>query len=104
MIDTQAFETALDNVQEIVEPTPEQIAQARRIISDPGMLVIWGMMLGVKQAKYVQLGNLPLGTPQSDWAAALVQGHIKGIDALRFTLLDLASMGSSPAAPTKEQK
>jgi len=99
---TTEFEKWLDNTDIITEPTQEEILLAREVISSEGMRVVWGLMLGTAQGKRVALENAPLGTPETDHRAAVIQGGIKGIYVLRDTLLELANMGSQPAAPEEE--
>lgn len=99
---TKEFERWLDSTEPVDEPTSEQIAQARHVLSSDGMRVIWAMLVGAAQGKRVELENAPLGTPAEAQRAAVIQGSIKGIYMVRDTLLELASMGSQPAAPDEE--
>lgn len=99
---SEEFTRWLDNAEFITEPTQEQIAFAREVLSAEGMRVIWGMQLAAAQGYRVQLENTPLGTPERDAAASLLQGSIKGIYTLRDTLIELVEMGKRPAAPEQE--
>ena len=101
-VDTEAFEKWLDESPFIDEPDAQQLAAARAVMSSEGMRVIWGMMLAAAHEKRVTLENLPLGTPERDHMAGVIQGGIKGIYVLRSTLLELLTIGRSQQPANEE--
>lgn len=101
---TEAFEKWLDDTAELIEPNAEQLAHARLVLSSEGMRVIWGLLVASAQAKRIELENAPCGNAEQAHRVGVIQGSIKGIYMIRDTLLELANMGSQPAAPEEEQR
>lgn len=82
-------ETYLNNVELLAELRGPQLAEVEALMEQPGLGHLLGLLLGEKQAAYVRLSNLSLDTDKGRYQAAVTQGHIKGIDAVRNTLLEL---------------
>jgi hypothetical protein len=67
------------------------------LLKHPALPLLWGLMLGAKQAQYVGLANMPMGNMAEVARAAVIQGTIKGIDMFYDTLLELS-------VPSSEQE
>lgn len=94
------LENALRNAQ-VLENLPDSKAEEamQELLKHPAIPLLWGLMLGAKQALYRTLENLPLGNMAEVSFASVIQGKIKGIDMFYDTLLEL-----SVPSPEQEQE
>lgn len=67
----------------------KQLDEVQMLLEQPGIYHLLGLLLGEKQGKLVQLSNLPLHSEQHRYMAAELQGQIKALDSLRYTIIDL---------------
>jgi hypothetical protein len=88
-------------VTSVADLTLDQADDLLSLIGHPGMKLLLGLMIGIRQGYYLQLGNAQLGTPEGVYHASAIQGVIKGIDLLPQELLRLAVPDE---APSQEQK
>lgn len=80
--------------------TEEDVTSAMRgeieaVIGKAGLLHIIGLMLGAREAFYVQLSHTALGDPAQVARASVIQGKIQGVDLIRQTLLELHTPASA---------
>lgn len=89
-MDSGKVEDFLTSLKHIVEPTSQEFDSVMELVDQPGFGVFLGMLLAAKEAFRVQLSVLPLGTPENQHLASVLQGRIQGIEVSRQTLLELA--------------
>jgi hypothetical protein len=90
------MQTPVENAQRWLEDIPvlaelsnsdEQIA-VQSLIGHEGFRLFLGLMLGSRQAKYLQLSKVPLANSADATRAAVIQGTIAGIEMSRETVLE----------------
>jgi hypothetical protein len=93
----------LDNcpVLDGVHDSKDQEALEATLASD-GFFILWGLLLGTRQAYYAALGQAPLGKAEEVTRAARIQGQIRGVETLYNTAID--SVAPAPSADGAEQK
>ncbi len=87
----------------IADVTDEDYEQVKKLIGMPGFGIFWAMLMFHRQNQQAFLGNAPLGTPQADCAASVLQGSIKCIDHIREIILNIAEPPADAAGEDKEQ-
>lgn len=87
--------------QGIIESvTDEQYESVRQLIGNPSFGIFWALLRYRREESAVFLSNAPLGGPERDCAASVLQGNIKAIDLIRELILELAE----PTADAAEQR
>lgn len=79
----------VEQAQLLTQLTNKQLLEVQEALELPGIYHLIGLMLGEKQGKMVQLCNLPLADESRRYMASELQGQIKALDSLRYTILDL---------------
>ena len=86
----------------VLDAVPDSKAQEQleELFKHPGFTILWGLMLGARQAYLYTLANLPCGSSEEIRRLGVIQGTIKGIDLLRDTALEqtIPSAGEEGAA------
>lgn len=85
--DTEAW---LSRVPVISQPSDEQAEALRGLFGSVGLTTLLGLILGTRQALYAFMSNVPLGGPENDCAAAVVQGKIRGLELVFDTVREQA--------------
>lgn len=85
----EELEKFLDNIPELLEPSVEQHDAIFALMQNKGFIALLGLLQAGRQGFYMQLANTPLHDELHRHAASVIQGQIKGIDAIRDTLLSL---------------
>lgn len=80
----------------------QQYELVRKLIGDPSFGIFCAMLRFRAVESSVVLRNTPLGTPERDCAASVLQGHIREIDDIHSLILDIAEP-EYDAAEAKEQ-
>ena len=96
----------LEDIPLRTELTSAEAAEVALALSHPGFKHIIGLMLGARQAQYVMLTNVGLGTAERSCQASVIQGKIQGLDSLRETIVSVfppAADGSAPEANSPRQ-
>lgn len=90
ILDQEKAMTYLEKLPIITQPTNAQVEALKTLFGHKGFEVLLGLLMGEKQAIMVQLANLPLVGENNQYQAAVRQGHIAGIEAVRNTMLSEA--------------
>lgn len=84
----------------IGELDEQQYEQVRSLIGLPSFGIFWALLRYRREESAIVLSNSPLGGPERDCAASVLQGNIKAIDGVRELILELAE----PTADAAEQR
>jgi hypothetical protein len=96
-VERKDLENKLAVAPVLVELDGKQMEAVEEFFKSDVPAILWGLMLGSKQAHYVALSNSPLTNMETVSRAAVIQGQIKGIDLFYDTLLELT-------IPSQEQE
>ena len=64
----------------------KQTEAVRELAGNEGFRIFLGLLLGSREAFYVQLARLPLNSADAAARASVIQGKIAGIDLARQTV------------------
>lgn len=99
--DQRAAADAWLKKQGIIESlTDEQFESVRQLIGNPSFGIFWALLRYKREESAIVLSNAPLGGPERDCAASVLQGNIRAIDGVRELILELAE----PTADAAEQR
>lgn len=84
----------------IADLTDEQFESVRQLIGNPSFGIFWALLRYRREESAAFLSNAPLGGPERDCAASVLQGNMKAIDGVRDLILELAE----PTVDAAEQK
>lgn len=73
---------------DVLSHTDQEALQ--QVLEHPGLSVIWGLMLGARQAQFQALAYAPLGTAPDMSRASVIQGTIRGIELFHDTVVEQA--------------
>lgn len=82
--------------------TDEDYEQVRKLIGNPSFGIFWAILRFKREQSAIILSNASLGGPERDCAASVLQGHIRAIDDVRETILQIAEP-TADAAGDEEQ-
>lgn len=86
-----AFENWLESIPPLGGISSEQYDGLMQLCVDNSPLwALLGLLLGQRQDQMQILAAMPLGNSADAARASVIQGHIRGLDAARQTLLGLA--------------
>jgi hypothetical protein len=94
-----AIEKSLSEVSEIADInvlTETQVESLVSLLTHEGFRVLLGLLLAEKYGAMQMLMQMDLSDGRQAHAASVLQGRIKGVDAPRNTLLELANYFTSP--------
>lgn len=80
----------LSRLPVISDPSDEQRNALNDLYESVGLTTLLGLLLGARQGLLVFLSNLPLGTPEADCAAAVIQGKIRGLEMVSDTVREMS--------------
>jgi hypothetical protein len=90
----------LDNASVLTDVSESRDMEALQdLLKHPGLPILYGLMLGTRQAYYAALANAPLTNMETVAVAARTQGIISGIELFGNTLIEQAV----PSPESKEQ-
>lgn len=89
MTDRNSIIPWLNSIEIVAEPTGDQIDEVWKLLDEPGLAVLLGLLLGQRQGSLVTLSLVPAASVENQHTISRIQGEIKGLDALRNTLLEL---------------
>jgi len=69
-------------------PDVESTSAFEELLKHPGLPLLWGLLLGSKQAHFAALSAAPLGNLEEVRRAGVLQGTIRGIDMIYQTLVE----------------
>lgn len=81
----------------------EQFELVRKLIGNPSFGIFWALLRYRREESAVVLSNAPLGGPERDCAASVLQGNIRAIDGVRELILELAEPSDEPAAEQRSE-
>ena len=87
----------------IDELTEEQFESVRQLIGNPSFGIFWALLRYRREESAIVLSNAPLGGPERDCAASVLQGNIRAIDGVRSLILELAEPNADAAEQRSEQ-
>jgi hypothetical protein len=82
----------------IGELSEDQYESVRQLIGLPSFGIFWALLRYRREESAIVLSNSPLGGPERDCAASVLQGNIKAIDGVRDLILELAEPTDNNAA------
>lgn len=74
----------------IEELTEDDWGQVKKLIGNPSFGIFWAMLRFKREQSAIILSNASLGGAERDCAASVLQGHIRAIDEVRETILQIA--------------
>lgn len=80
-----------------------EFEQLRSLIGYPAFGIFWSILMNQRATAAQILSNAPLGTPERDWAAGVLQGQIRGIDQIYEMLLEVADPTDAQESSNEEQ-
>jgi hypothetical protein len=87
----------------IEEVSDEDFETVRQLIGNPSFGIFWAMLRWRRERSAIMLTNAPLGSPERDSAASVLQGHIKAIDEILEMVLDIAEPPADAAGEAEER-
>lgn len=87
----------------IAELDDDQYREVKKLIGNPSFGIFYAMLLWHRQRSAMLLTNAPLGTPERDSAASVLQGHVRAIDEVREIILNIAEPNADAAGEDEEQ-
>jgi hypothetical protein len=98
----QELESWLNSIPAVEQITSEQFdGLMNQCQTNSPLWALLALLLGQQQDQLRLLSQMPLGTAEKSAAASVIQGHIRGLDAARQTLLSLAKQAAE-AQPANE--
>ncbi len=79
----------VEGVPLLTDLDSKQFEEVQACLEMPGIYHLMGLMLAEKQAKLVQLSNIALHEERNRHVASELQGQIKALDSLRYTIVSL---------------
>lgn len=68
----------------------DQYESVRQLIGNSAFGIFWALLRYRREESAIILSNAPLGGPERDCAASVLQGNIKAIDGVRSLILEIA--------------
>lgn len=69
-------------------PDSKAMEDLHELFRHPGLIHLYGLMLGSRQTQFQMLAQAPLGTASESCRASVIQGTIKGIELFYETVLE----------------
>lgn len=81
----------------------EDFEALQGLIGHNGFGIFWSLLAQQRAEAMSVLSNIPLGSPERDSAASVLQGQIRAIDQIRETVLDIADPQAADAAQPQDE-
>lgn len=85
----------LDSIPELDDATTAQRDDLRAMLDHKGFPVLMGLLMGQQQGLYGMLANVSPATAEGAHQIGVIQGQIKGIAAIRETVLEMCEIQRS---------
>jgi hypothetical protein len=79
----------------------DEFEALKSLIGNKAFGIFWSLLRNARTQWGQVLINAPLGAPEKDAAAAVIQGHMRAFDQLRSLLLQIADPRSSAAEESR---
>lgn len=96
MPDFNHAQAYLNSVEEKTNLNQFECDAVQKLIEQPGMALLLGLLVTTRQGMLMQLANMNLYSEAGRYQAAVLQGRVQGIDLFHQTLLEQFPMAESP--------